>query len=488
MSFADGFTKGFGLIQDAKNSAREAELRQQQLDDTAAYRNQMLGLEQANMEADNTYRSDTLAEQKRANQAAEEAAALAAENQQNNTAAQLEINKNKSQADLTREERLAADAEAERQRKTRLQKETDAARAMQEFTEQIRRVENGELAASSLDGVIQDIITRTDGSMFDLSTILDDTTIATAQQLQTELQSGNVSMQTLTRAANNFLSSSNKNGVGEEVNENFVNAPEWMRKGGYTVTNKQISELQEGKDADGNDVLYGKVRVTVTDANGDEFYYTAPLTESREGDTGKFGAATVGGEAVALNVDELLNGYRGYINAATYLNQFKVKIDNEVERNRFGDDTAQYNNDFSENRSYYEEQAEINPNADSPIPGLTMGQLVLDKGALNKLARHETLYPGSKQRGNDFKYDSVMATVRSFDQVREIEAAIGRQLSNGEIEELAGYITDGPKGLVISDKDAFQKFRNRLGGGRGSRGRTRSDIENERAARTAAGL
>lgn len=488
MSFADGFTKGFGLIQDAKNSAREAELRQQQLDDTAAYRNQMLGLEQANMEADNKYRSDTLAEQKRANQAAEEAAALAAENQQKNTAAQLDINKNKSQADLEREERLAADAEAERQRKARLQLETDAARAMQEFTEQIRRVENGELAASSLDGVIQDIITRTEGSMFDLSTILDDTTLATAQQLQTELQSGNVSMQTLTRAANNFLSSSNKNGVGEEVNENFVNAPEWMRKGGYTITNKQISELQEGKDADGNDVLYGKVRVTATDANGDEFYYTAPLTESREGDTAKFGAATVGGEAVALNVDDLLNGYRGYINAATYLNQFKVKIDNEVERNRFGDNTAQYNADFNENRTYYETQSDINPNADSPIPGLTMGQLVLDKGALNKLARHETLYPGSKQRSNDFKYDSVMATVRSFDQVREIEAAIGRQLSNGEIEELAGYITDGPKGLVISDKDAFQKFRNRLGGGRGSRGRTRSDIENERAARTAAGL
>lgn len=488
MSFADGFTKGFGLIQDAKNSAREAELRQQQLDDTAAYRNQMLGLEQANMEADNKYRSDTLAEQKRANLAAEEAAALAAENQQTNTAAQLEINKNKSQADLTREERLAADAEAERQRKARLQLETDAARAMQEFTEQIRRVENGELAASSLDGVIQDIITRTEGSMFDLSTILDDTTLATAQQLQTELQSGNVSMQTLTRAANNFLSSSNKNGVGEEVNENFVNAPEWMRKGGYTITNKQISELQEGKDADGNDVLYGKVRVTVTDANGDEFYYTAPLTESREGDTAKFGAATVGGEAVALNVDELLNGYRGYINAATYLNQFKVKIDNEVERNRFGDNTAQYNADFNENRKYYETQSEINPNADSPIPGLTMGQLVLDKGALNKLARHETLYPGSKQRSNDFKYDSVMATVRSFDQVREIEAAIGRQLSNGEIEELAGYITDGPKGLVISDKDAFQKFRNRLGGGRGSRGRTRADIERERESRQAAGL
>lgn len=81
-----------------------------------------------------------------------------------------------------------------------------------------------------------------------------------------------------------------------------------------------------------------------------------------------------------------------------------------------------------------------------------------------------------------------MATVRSFDQVRDVEAAIGRQLSNGEIEELAGYITDGPKGLVISDKDAFQKFRNRLGGGTGSRGRTRSDIENTRAARTAAGL
>ena len=100
MSFADGFTKGFGLIQDAKNSAREAELRQQQLDDTAAYRNQMLGLEQANMEADNKYRSDTLAEQKRANQAAEQAAALAAENQQKNTAAQLEINKTNPQQTL----------------------------------------------------------------------------------------------------------------------------------------------------------------------------------------------------------------------------------------------------------------------------------------------------------------------------------------------------------------------------------------------------
>ena len=488
MSFADGFTKGFGLIQDAKNSNREAELRQQQLDDTSAYRQGMLALQQQSNADDSQYRSDSLSETIRSNKAQEDAAATLADNQQLNTESQLEINKNKSAADLEREKRLAADSLAVRQKAERLEKETDAARAMQEFTEQIRRVDNGELAASSLDGVIEGIISRTEGSMFDLSTILDETTLSNAQQLQTELSSGNVSMETLTRAANNFLASSNRNGVGEEVNENFVNAPEWMRKGGYKVTDKQISELQEGKDADGKNVLYGTVRVTVTDSSGSEFYYTAPLTESREGDTTKFGAASVGGEAIALDVDDLLDGYRGYINAATYLNTYKVTIDNEVERNRFGDDTAKYNNDFGKNRKYYEEQADINPNADSPIPGLTRGQLKLDKGALNRLARHETLYPGSKQRSNSFKYDSVMATVRSFDQVRDVEAAIGRQLSNGEIEELAGYITDGPKGLVISDKDAFQKFRNRLGGGTGSRGRTRSDIENTRAARTAAGL
>ena len=259
----------------------------------------MLGLEQAGMEADAQYRRDTLDETIRSNKAQEKAAEDLAANQQANTEVRLKTEGDRAAGDRAREERLSADALAARQKAERLQRETDAARAMQEFTEQIRRVENNELAASSLDGVIEDIIARTEGSMFDLSTMLDDTTLANAQQLDGELKSGRVSMETLTRAANNFLSSSNKNGVGEEVNENFVNAPPWMRKGGYTVTDKQISELQEGKDADGKAVLYGKVRVTVTDANGDEFYYTAPLTESREGDTAKFGAATVGGEAIA---------------------------------------------------------------------------------------------------------------------------------------------------------------------------------------------
>ena len=487
MSFADGFTKGFGLIQDAKNSAREAELRQQQLDDTNAYRQGMLGLERANMEAENKYRTDSLAEQKRANQVQEEADALLAENQQTNMESRLRTDENRSKADLTDAERRAADAAKARQRADRLELEKKAAIAMQELTEQIRRVDNGELSASALVDVIEDIQARTEGTTFDLSTMLDPATLQNAEMLQAELQSGNVSMQTLARAANNFLASSNKNGVGEVVNDNFVNAPDWMkREGNLTVTNKQIVDMQEGKDAEGNAVLYGQVRVTVTNPQGDEFYYTAPLTESREGDTAKFGAATVGGQAVALNVDDLLNGYRGYINAATYIHQFKDKIDGAVERNRYSDDTPAYDAAFAANRQYYIDQADQRPQADSPVPGLTMEQLSRDEGALTRLARHETLYPGSKQRDNSFRYDGVMATVRGFDEVRDLEKQIGRDLSVREIEELAGYIDEGPRGLFISKKKEFNEFRNRLGvrGGR-SRKQTRDDNQ---SARTAAGL
>ena len=462
MSFADGFTKGFGLIQDAKNSAREAELRQQQLDDTNAYRQGMLGLQRDENEAANTFRSETLAEQKRTNKAQEEADALLASNQQTNMESRLRTDENRSEADLTRARTAEEESLANRQRADRLEREKKAAIAMQELTEQIRRIENGELAASSLEGVIRDIQERTKGSMFDLSTMLDETTLTTASQLQAELQGGNVSMETLTRAANNFLASSNQNGVGEVVNENFVNAPEWMRNGEYTVTNKQIVDMQEGRDAEGNAALYGKVRVTVTNQNGDEFYYTAPLTESREGDTAKFGAATVGGQAVSLNVDDLLNGYRGYIQAATYLNQFKPKIDDAVERNRYSGDATAYDREFAANKEYYIEQAEARPNADSPVPGLTMEQLSLDEGALQRLARHETLYPGSKQRDNSFRYDSVMATVRGFDEVVKLERQLKRDLSVREIEELAGYIDEGSQGLFISDKTAFNNFRNRL--------------------------
>lgn len=463
MSFADGFTKGFGLIQDAKNSAREAELRQQQLDDAKAYREGMLGLQRDENEAANKFRSETLAEQIRANKVQEDAAALAAENQQTNTASRLQIDSDRAAADLEREKRLAADAQKKRQREERLEAEKRGAIAMQELTEQIRRVDNGELSASSLVSVIEDIQARTEGTTFDLSTMLDPATLQNAEMLQAELQSGNVSMQTLTRAANNFLASSNKNGVGEVVNDNFVNAPDWMkREGNLTVTNKQIVDMQEGRDAEGNAVLYGQVRVTVTNPEGDEFYYTAPLTESREGDTGKFGAATVGGQAVALNVDDLLNGYRGYINAATYVHQFKDKIDGAVERNRYSENTPAYDAAFAANRQYYIDQAEQRPQADSPVPGLTMAQLSRDEGALTRLARHETLYPGSKQRDNSFRYDSVMATVRGFDEVVKLERQLKRDLSVREIEELAGYIDEGSQGLFISDKTAFNNFRNRL--------------------------
>lgn len=474
MSFADGFTKGFGLIQDAKNSAREAELRQQQLDDTNAYRQGMLGLQQADNEAANKFRTDTLAEQIRANKVQEEADTLLASNQQTNTESRLRTDENRSEADLTDAERRAADAAKARQREERLEAEQRGALAMQELTEQIRRVDNGELSASSLVGVIEDIQARTEGTTFDLSTMLDPATLQNAEVLQAELQSGNVSMQTLARAANNFLASSNKNGVGEVVNDNFVNAPDWMkREGNLTVTNKQVVDMQEGKDAEGNAVLYGQVRVTVTNPEGDEFYYTAPLTESREGDTAKFGAATVGGQAVALNVDDLLNGYRGYINAATYLNQFKPKIDDAVERNRYSDDTPAYDAAFAANRQYYIDQADQRPNADSPVPGLTMEQLSRDEGALTRLARHETLYPGSKQRDNSFRYDGVMATVRGFDEVATLERQLKRDLSVREIEELAGYIDEGSQGLFISDKTAFNNFRNKL---IPQRGRSRKQV------------
>lgn len=463
MSFADGFTKGFGLIQDAKNSAREAELRQQQLDDTNAYRQGMLGLTQAENEAANEYRTDSLAEEIRANKEREKAAAKLAENQQTNMESRLRTEENKSKTDLTDAERRALDAKKLRQKEERLEAEKRGALAMQDLTEQIRRVDNGELSASSLVSVIEDIQARTEGTTFDLSTMLDPATLQNAEMLQAELQSGNVSMETLARAANNFLASSNKNGVGEVVNDNFVNAPDWMRReGNLTVTNKQIVDMQEGKDAEGNAVLYGQVRVTVTNPQGDEFYYTAPLTESREGDTAKFGAASVGGQAVALNVNDLLNGYRGYINAATYIHQFKPKIDDAVERNRYSENAVAYDTAFANNKQYYIDQAQQRPQADSPVPGLTMDQLRLDEGALNDLARHETLYPGSKQRDNSFRYDTVMATVRGFKEVESLERQLSRDLSVREIEELAGYIDEGSQGLFISDKTAFNNFRNRL--------------------------
>lgn len=471
MSFADGFTQGFGLIQNAKNSARENELRQQQLDDANKYRMDSLQLEREQNAFSRGIQQQELNELIRQGEVADAEAAAAAEERRKREerAAQAEADNREikaAQLEAAAASKRVSDAKFdESQNQIR---QTNAAKALDVFMRDIQRLERGEISWQDIN--TDNLIEATKGTTFDMATMLDPSVYSTGAELMKAINAGQLpSEEIVLQAMNQFIGAT---GIGDVVDDTYQNAPEWMRNGQYRIVDKKFVSLSTGtdfvrdenggvaKNEDGSDatknVLFGDVRVTVEGPGGELFYYTAPATDYRSQDSSKH---------TAIDIDELTKGYAGFMNMANYVRKNQSLIESTlIERfNKTGD----YATKKAEVEDRYEALDQERGNEASFIPGMTYSQLFNNKPLLEEVVKQEVLFEGSRRNREDLGYDRMLSTVRTAPEVQEMERELNNfgmpPLTNRQLEELAGYFDVMPNGRLRADEKALRKFRITIG-------------------------
>lgn len=286
--FADGFRSGFGLISDVKDrelkrdqvEADEA-YKKRQADDLAAYRKEDLRIKDAAQTSAAGLDALRLsAEQTRANTAALEAEtankkALDATNPESidYRKGMSEIAENKAQTD-----NYASQA-AERNQKLSMDQ---GALNVQEIANYTAQSDIQGLGPEELRRISALIDENSSQSSFNLGYLTSPQTARSMAAIQTymgDMSSGsNPEMTPELRAAfGGALGLTKSAAIGREIDDSFVNAPDWMKNKNLRISGQGLHEVgtSDGK------ALSGTLYVLAEDADGNMYPYFPPLTAKR---------------------------------------------------------------------------------------------------------------------------------------------------------------------------------------------------------------
>ena len=357
--FADGFTSGFGLINDAINDKRKIDAAEEELQyrrglDTQESDRYRLDREERarqfdatetrltdSAEADAQYRTD------QANRQAEEARlTLAFRTGQEERAAEekkLTADFRTDQLGLAKQESDAkiAVSEAELGAIQNAEKDKEAQEAIFQIDAMVRRArETG--VAPDMEVLLSLIDKTSSGGTYDINTILGEDfkeNLATFTSTISEMiQGGNFDPEDprIIAGFDAIVNARQGRLIGATVDESFTNAPEQYRDGTWEVVSREARDLSidEGSDEFGPPALEIGSNVLVTirkkkkSENGQILYanYIAPLTESRDPKSG---------EQVKIQANEFIDGVAGtsvltdYFDSSGLNNVFKAA---EIER------------------------------------------------------------------------------------------------------------------------------------------------------------
>jgi hypothetical protein len=321
--FADGFTQGFGLMQDAENARLDRQMAQSEIDATAKYR------------------ADTLAEDRRQFDEGTRQFGITNKREQDQFDAEIEIKKKEAEgAASLRAAQLSAANVAEAKSKAEL-----------DALERERVNEEGLAAMAQLDQVIKtaqrtgvmpdlqvinDLIEKTRPTKFDLSVALGkdfQSDIANfVNALSTQFQSGNsdLSDPRLEMGIDALIHSQGGALIGSTITDANVNAPEELQNGQYKIISREAVNIDikeqgvsdhlpngvmpDGREQQGPPRLAASADVLVTaeGPDGQLVQYIAPMTKGRSASTG---------ERVQIPVNSIFDGVGGTAVMIDYLNK-----------------------------------------------------------------------------------------------------------------------------------------------------------------------
>lgn len=286
--FADGFRSGFGLISDVKDrelkrdqvEADEA-YKKRQADDLAAYRKEDLRIKDA---------AQTSA-------AGLDAIRLNTEQTRANTAALAAKTANKKALDATNPESIdymkgmseIAENEAQRDNYESQAAERNQKLSMDQGALNVQEIANY-TAQSDIQGLGPEELRRISAlidenssqSSFNLGYLTSPQTARSMAAIQTymgDMSSGsNPEMTPELRAAfGGALGLTKSAAIGREIDDSFVNAPDWMKSKNLRISGQGLHEVgtSDGK------ALSGTLYVLAEDADGNMYPYFPPLTAKR---------------------------------------------------------------------------------------------------------------------------------------------------------------------------------------------------------------
>ena len=470
--FASGFQQGFGLVNSVFDREADQEYRQNAIDQRAAEAaaSERLGMARNKlMEQDNQNNADYRTQMQEA-QTAENLAAADARKQTNKFQAEQaersdQITKARLATEATKAEQAAAESQYSLDQNTQQDILTRQALDSNELLETLESIEAGNFYGDPAG--VQAIMERLSESMFDTGVLTSEMLATTSDQvrqtLQDASQGGEINQAAISNALNIMLRSSNDIGIGNVVDETYVNAPEFMRdgSGSYKITGKEILDLQLGPDGQN---ISGSVLVTVSDGSG-EFYYTAPATEGRNG-------ASPSG--VNMNIEELVQGFGGYMTMANSYRKHKPTIQRIQREAKYKDRNGRY-----DAAAYQQKVAEIKSNhrktvtdgnlqdKESPIPGITNNQLLQDDARFNEWAVNTALFPESNISSARSDYESHMLAIRMSKPIKALEAQPGiGPINDQTLQNVQPFLDrDRQTGEIIIDpnfKKEYQSWMNNI--------------------------
>jgi hypothetical protein len=286
--FADGFRSGFGLISDVKDRElkrdqveAEATYRKREADDLAAYRKEDLRIK----DAAQTSAAGLDALRLRTAQTQAETASISAKTAQKKAEDATDPTTpeyKKIMSEIAENEAQEANFKSQADERTQKLSMDQGALNVQEIANYTAQSDIQGLGPEELRRISALIDENSSQSSFNLGYLTSPQTARSMAAIQTfmgDMSSGsNPEMTPELRAAfGGALGLTKSAAIGREIDESFVNAPDWMKGKNLRISGQGLHEVgtSDGKD------LSGTLYVLAEDADGNVYPYFPPLTAKR---------------------------------------------------------------------------------------------------------------------------------------------------------------------------------------------------------------
>ena len=496
-SFSQGFERGFGLME----SVRDRQLKQDALDQQAVndaedrkYQNETLGLKRQDSKDLKEFR-DASTRNDAARIAGQNATALVNAQTAQMTATTAGI---KADTELLKQKQLTDPDSLESQN---LQAQIDE-------KELANKVGNNNLRAAQDAIVLSDLfnlsqqseftdaqlaqfqtgVDKLSGGRFDVSNIVTEVAMESPEVIggfmRQLAEGGDVDMSPkVLRAITHGLKLDQSRNVGQVVDQSFKNAPSWMQKGNFVVTQQDFmsgtAKRVQNIDKTFTDGLSGSLFVKLEDrANPDNVtYYFPPITENRR---------STDATSLVLNLDETTQALAADANLIRTVGpKIRQQTRSALIQKNYGDNAG--NNGVKDFQEDVNARLETNRKAIqgggnvTSLMGMTAEHLelsreqMLDAAAMAKMKRHiedELLFgvPAEPEQAKAMRWlDETKAALsqqtvpQPNNKTANLGQLVGENWNPQLISNLNGYFDVADDQVVITDEKALIQELTQLG-------------------------
>lgn len=446
--FADGFTSGFGLMNQAYTDKRKLDQAEENMQyererDAARDRQTQLNFDAQQAKLDRQYALD-----QQSLEARQESNRIAQETGQTQADAALQ----RAQTAAATEERLASAADAEAENAAYLQK---AGSAIQTLNTMLQ----APAGTYSYEQILEQV-QATEGGVLDIYKFLDpkfQSDFANlTKTLESDLANGNVDFtnRALLDGLSSLFDARRGRLVGKTVDETFINAPDQYKTGDWEVADRFITDVKPLEGQEG--MLSATVGVRlVHKETGESAYYDAPLTEGRGQGAGPAG----------VSIKDAIDGVAGTSMLIQEIEKHRGLVENALITSKFGggaDATANFERAVANEINSMKEQIKGLEDGKDIIPTKRNGSLTEDD--FRSVARSRVL--GTGRQAPDFASDR-MRIISEFKE--EYEPLLRRAISNDTGERIRFSDSEILRMVAQEDRAGLNNYLEKLLKSKGGR-------------------